>query len=121
MSKFDELCLAFKEGRDAAIKDRDAAWDFQARFVNGFKRYLDYSDPFTFQPVISQPKPNSQYSPPGTLEIGEDGFWHFGFVITVYAAKNEFPQFRGLIHLSFRCSADSVVVRPSPNADPITV
>jgi hypothetical protein len=119
VNKFDELCAAFAEGRTNAIAERNSAWNFANKVVAGFKNYLEYPDQLEFVPVVSQPKPGMMYSLPSALEIGKDSFWHIGVIIIIYAAKNQFPQFRGLIDRSFKKSGEVFIVKPAPTASEV--
>lgn len=122
MSKFDDLCAAFAKARRDGIAEQEACWNLAAGLAVSLKNYLEYPGEVLFQPVISKATPESHYFLPGAMEFStEDGAFHVGFVLTVYEAPNQFPQFRGLLHIIIKKSGDSFTIRPAPGAPEILV
>ncbi|MEG5965752.1 MULTISPECIES: hypothetical protein [Enterobacter cloacae complex] len=110
MSKFDELCAAYKNFRSEYSSVREDAISFSGWLVAQYLSYLgiDHSSPaFRLIPLVGEEKVNSTYSPFGATHLGDDGYWCMGIRLTIYEQKNMHPQLPLQIGIKFLRNIDS--------------
>lgn len=115
MTKFEELCAAFKSSRDEYIAYRDACWDFAAHFLNGLISYLDLPGQTVSFIPLNDRDPTKNYTLPGAMQLDDDTFWHLGFGMTIYEAPGVFPQKIMMIPIRFKILGDNVTMILSDN------
>lgn len=108
MSRFKDLCSAYTEFRHNLSETRFNAYNFSAHVVRNYLDYLgvDSDDTYKLIPLDSHVKPDSVYTPAGATHLGDDGFWHLGFILTVYMEPNTHPQIPFKINFKFRKNGD---------------
>jgi hypothetical protein len=108
MSKFKDLCVAYTGFRNHISDARLNAFNFAGHVVQYYLDYLgiDNENAYKLIPIDEDVKPNSKYTPAGATHLGEDGFWHLGFTLTVYQESNVYPQAPFQINFKFRRNED---------------
>lgn len=104
MSKFDELCNAYRDLRSEYSAVRSDAIDFSSLLVVEYLRYLNLdssSTTYKLYPLEGEIKANSTYTPFGATHLGNDGYWHLGFALTVYTEPNTYPKQPFTIHFRY--------------------
>ncbi|HBQ7163924.1 MULTISPECIES: hypothetical protein [Klebsiella] len=108
MSKFTELCSAYTEFRNKLSDTRFSAYNFSCHVIKNYLDYLgiDNEDAYKIIPLDKDEKPNTKYTPAGATHLGDDGFWHLGFILTIYKDPNTYPQSPFQIDFKFRKNDD---------------
>ncbi|MCK7442528.1 hypothetical protein [Enterobacter roggenkampii] len=108
MSKFTELCSAYTDFRNNLSDTRFAAYNFSGLVIKNYLDYLgiDNEEAYKIIPLDKDEKPNSKYTPAGATHLGEDGFWHLGFILNVYKDSRTHPQSPFKIDFKFRKNDD---------------
>ena len=108
MSKFTELCSAYTEFQNKLSDTRLAAFNFSSLVIKNYLDYLGIDNVETYKliPLDKDEKLNTKYTPAGATHLGGDGFWHLGFVLTVYKDSNTYPQSPFQIDFKFRKNDD---------------
>ncbi|MBQ4781286.1 hypothetical protein HER17_05280 [Pectobacterium carotovorum] len=102
MSKFKELCNSFTSFRAVYSQSRDNSICFSKKLVLNYKEYLEISEKdYKLIPLEDEVKQNAEYTPFGASHLGDDGYWHMGFALTVYKDINLYPKQEFLIHFKF--------------------
>ena len=121
MSKFEQLCNAYKSRRDEFFQLRNEAIDFASSIYIGFQEYLDVPDGYAKPVPLNNYRPDTQYNIPGSISLEEDGHWHFGMIITFYMAENIFPQQSVFIDVKFKIIDNGYVVSLGPLPKKFTI
>lgn len=112
MSKFDELCGAYKTAQDNYSNYHTACVKFYGTLVSEFVKYLDCPrEQVTFLPLDKEPDPGSTYSIPGAMHLDDDTYWHLGFRLTLYISPNTFPHQPILLRLLAKKVDDHFLVK----------
>jgi len=106
MSKFEELCSAYKQAVDAWWAYRDEALQFAQMLITRYLTYLEIPlCDWRFVPVEQDPESTRTYNCLEAMHLSPDMLWHLGLQIAVYGAPNEYPRQRLTMHLLFRKAA----------------
>ncbi|MGG7036973.1 MAG: hypothetical protein ACI7YS_17525 [Flavobacterium sp.] len=95
MSKFEQLCSAYKKAQTEFKEFRDNSRDFA---VNLWDRMIQYFEIPPSQLSLYKVNEDDEYetvAPPmfNALTLRSDAYWQVGFGITLFETdKNEFPQ-----------------------------
>lgn len=109
MSKFDELCGAYKTSREKYFAYRDESYSFAQALVGGYINYLEVpKEQFKFIPLDKDPEKNTTYTLLGAIHLADDAHWHLGFQIILYSEPNAQPQQPVLIKFMFKKVGDRV-------------
>ncbi|HBU6186673.1 hypothetical protein ACHHZ2_17480 [Citrobacter freundii complex sp. 2024EL-00237] len=94
MSKFEELCSAYKNFRDQLSDTRHNAYSMAHRIAYNYRKYLELDNDAVLKliPLDRPVQSGTMYTPAGATHLGEDGFWHLGVELTVYMGANIHPQ-----------------------------
>jgi len=119
MSKFGELCHAYKVSRDKYFSYRDESFEFARELIGLYTEYLAIpKEQFKFIPLDEEPTPNSTYSLFGAIHLNEDTYWHLGLQITIYTSPNIFPHQPIMIRFMFKKSQDNKYFVKISDSDP---
>ena len=86
-SRYQDLCKAFGEARASFAAYRSECFFFAATFARGFTEYAGWPrENAGFEPVAgAEPAPTQRIE--DAMHLDADGFWHFGFRLTLDEAK----------------------------------
>ncbi|MCI4032743.1 hypothetical protein MRP04_19950 [Dickeya dianthicola] len=105
MSKFTELCKGYEDFRNEFGKVRVDMYGFSSKLVGHYLNYLGISfesnAEYRLIPLEGVVKEDTNYAPAGATHLGDDGYWHLGFLLTIYISKNTYPQQKIKIHFKF--------------------
>ena len=119
MSRFEELCAAYKTAVDACWASRDEGLQFAQMLIPRYLTYLEIPPrDWRFVPVEKAPEPTRTYNCLEAMHLHQDMFWHLGLQIPVYGAPNEYPRQRLAIHLMFRKAAQQTFLVKIAENDP---
>lgn len=103
MTKFDELCSAYKKSRENYFSFRDDGFEFARELMSRYKAFLGVpSDYFHFLPTDQPVKPGTTYSIFGAIHLNDDTYWRLGLRLTLFSAPNEYPQQPVLVIFRFK-------------------
>lgn len=103
MTKFDELCAAYKTSRETYFAYRNDGFKFAMELMSRYKEFLGVqSEYFRFVPADETPKPDTTYTIPGAIHLNDDTYWHLGLLLTLFTAPSEYPQQPVLIVFRFK-------------------
>lgn len=96
-SRYQDLCKAFAEARASFAAYRSECFFFAATFARGFTEYAGWPrENAGYEPVAgSEPPPTQRIE--DAMHLDADGFWHFGFRLTL-----DEPKGRGSILVRIR-------------------
>lgn len=103
MSQFTDLCQAYTKFREVFADTRTDAYEFSRNIAFSYLGYLgiDSDSAYRLVPLNEPEKEGVKYSPAGATHLGEDGFWHLGFILNIYKAPNVYPQQGFVIDFKF--------------------
>lgn len=109
MSKFQEICAAYKISRDNYHAYRDRSMDFAVRLGQGYIRYLGISsENYKWVPATDTSTEKEGFTIPGSMHLNDDTYWHLGLKIKIFTAPNVFPQQELLIIFKFKEKKEKV-------------
>ncbi len=113
MTKFEEMCAAYTESRNAWMDYRNRSMQNLASLAQGFIQYCAIpSDNVAYRPPSKMNDPGtSQYSAMGAVEFSQDRYWEIGISTTLYESKDKFPEQPILIVLGLKEEGGQVIVR----------
>jgi hypothetical protein len=88
-SRYQDLCKAFAEARASFAAYRSECFFFAATFARGFSEYTGWpKDAAGYEPVAGvDPEPTQKIE--DAMHLDGDGFWHFGFRLTLDEPKGK--------------------------------
>lgn len=111
MSKYEELCNAYKKYDDDRIVYRDRSRMFITKLVDGFILFLDApKDRIRFFPPEGD-KDDQLLNPIGAATLGEDGWWSIFVQVTLSRGQGIFPELRARMLFKVRTEPDKFVVQ----------
>lgn len=109
MSKFQEICAAYKLSRDNFHEYRNRSMDFAVKLGNEYIRYLGIaSENYKWVPATDTSTEKEGFTIAGSMHLDDDTYWHLGLKIKVFTAPDVFPQQELLIIFKFKEKEDSV-------------
>ena len=109
MSKFEELCSAYKEYREGLSDVRMASFQFGTKLAYGYIEYLGASDEdFRLEPLNKVADKNFTYTVPGAMHLDDDAYWHLGFSLTLHISRNTYPKQNLIIDFMFKPISENV-------------
>ncbi len=109
MSKFEEICAAYKVSRDNFHDYRNRSMDFALGLGNKYIQYLGIaSENFRWVPPSEPSTEESGFTIPGAMVLDDDTYWHMGLKIKIFTAPNVFPQQELLIVFKFKEKEEKV-------------
>ncbi|MCZ3467590.1 hypothetical protein LRS20_01550 [Klebsiella pneumoniae] len=109
MSKFEEICAAYKVSRDNFHAYRNRSMDFALGLGNKYIQYLGIaSENFRWVPPSEPSTEKSGFTIPGAMVLDDDTYWHMGLKIKIFTAPNVFPQQELLIVFKFKEKEEKV-------------
>lgn len=93
MTKFEEMCKAFSDGRNSWIKHRDRCIGHLGQLIKGFAAYCDLPQGnLGLLPQGSKKLEDRTYALPAAMYFDSDGYWRVDVCLTIFEAPNVFPQ-----------------------------
>ncbi|HBM3089213.1 hypothetical protein PTQ46_14475 [Klebsiella michiganensis] len=103
MSKFEEICAAYKVSRDNFHDYRNRSMDFALSLGHKYIQYLGIaSENYRWVPPSESSTEKAGVTIPGAMELDDDTYWHMGLKIKIFSAPNVFPQQELLIVFKFK-------------------
>ncbi|EPA9110275.1 hypothetical protein ACQ711_001140 [Serratia liquefaciens] len=103
MSKFEEICAAYKVSKDKYNTYRTESMDFAVSFGRKYIQYLGLEKQyFRWVPEDDQNTASTGITIPGAMHLDDDSYWHLGLKIRVFSAPNVMPQQDLLIIFMFK-------------------
>ncbi len=104
MTKFEELCAAFKDAQSGFEKYRDDCHEFAVELWNRMIEYFQIPPSQLSLYRVNEQEEFEATSPPmfNALTLREDAYWQVGFGITLYEAQNTYPQETVIVGLLIR-------------------
>nr|DAI75498.1 MAG TPA: hypothetical protein [Caudoviricetes sp.] len=103
MSKFEEICAAYKVSQDKFHDYRNRSMDFALSLGHKYIQYLGITrENFRWVPVQDNSTEEEGFTIQGAMHLDDDTYWHLGLKINVFTAPNAFPQQRLLIIFKFK-------------------
>jgi len=98
-SRYQDLCKAFAAARANFAAYRSECFFFAATFARGFTEYSGWPrENAGYEPVDGvDPSPTQKIEE--AMHLDDDGFWHFGFRLTLDDAKGKGSQ---LVRIRFK-------------------
>lgn len=81
MSKFEEVCRAYKKSRHRFLEYEIECRDFARSLVDGIIDYFEWphDQEITYIPLGEEINPNDRfYALAGAMRMDDESFWHFG-------------------------------------------
>jgi hypothetical protein len=111
MSRYEELCNAYKKYDDDRIAYLDRSRMFITNLVNGFVRFLDAPENrIRFVPPEGD-EGDKRYSPMGAATPGEDGWWSIFVQVTLSRGQGIFPELHARMLFKVRTEPDKFLVQ----------
>jgi hypothetical protein len=111
MTRFEELCEAFRQYRADGVAYRDRSLSFITQLLTGFERYLGAPPGrVRFLPPES-PESNATYNPAGAAKLGEDGRWVVNVRLTLTEGNGVYPELPLLFRFRVLVELDKFTVR----------
>jgi hypothetical protein len=112
MTKFEEMCKAFSDNRNAWIQYRDRCVGYIAALIKGFAVYCDLPQGnLVFLPQGAKGLDDKTYALPSAMYFDSDGYWRADVCITVFEAANVFPHHPVRFGLSLREADGKILVK----------
>lgn len=106
MTKFEELCQLAADATRRSQAYRIQSIQVLVAVRNTLVNYLGCKEESVmFYPGLSEPEGQKLYGPAGALEIADDGWWHFGLVVSIGLE-------RLLMRFAMKQKDDRYVLRP---------
>lgn len=103
MSKFKEICTAYKVSQDNFNAYRNRSMDFALSLGHKYIKYLGITkENFRWVPVQDTSTEDEGFTIQGAMHLDDDTYWHLGLKIKVFTAPNALPQQRLLIIFKFK-------------------
>lgn len=103
MTRFDELCFAYRTSREKFFSYREDGFMFAGDLVSRYQKFLGVTnDCFVFVPTDKPAKPETTYTLFGAIHLNDDTYWHLGLQFTLFTAPNAYPQQPVLIVFRFK-------------------
>ncbi|HIE4801236.1 TPA: hypothetical protein ACXNDR_003952 [Serratia marcescens] len=107
MSKFEEICSAYKVSKENFNSYRRESMSFAVSLGQKYVQYLGVdADHFWWVPEAEQDKANTNFTIPGAMHLDDDTYWHLGLKLRIYSARNVMPQQDVFIVFMFKKVAD---------------
>ncbi|OJT38445.1 hypothetical protein [Serratia plymuthica] len=107
MSKFEEICAAYKDSKENFNSYRKESMDFAISLGGKYIQYLGVGkEHFRWVPEAEQDTKSTGFTIPGAMHLDEDTYWHLGLKIRVFSAPNIMPQQDVFIVFMFKKVAD---------------
>lgn len=107
MSKFEEICAAYKVSKENFNSYRKESMDFAGILGRKYIQYLGVdADHFRWVPEAKQDSTGNNFTIPGAMHLDDDTYWHLGLKLRVYSARNVMPQQDVFIVFMFKKVAD---------------
>jgi hypothetical protein len=93
-SKFDEICLTYRQSRRGLLEYQDVCQGFAKDLVYGMIDYFDWphNQEITYIPLGEDVDPNNRfYAISAAMQMDDDSFWHFGLELTVQEPGGSYP------------------------------
>jgi hypothetical protein len=123
-SRYQDLCRAFADARASFAAYRSECFFFAATFARGFCEYAGWPrEGAGFEPVAGiDPSPTQRIEE--AMHLDADGFWHFGFRLTLDEPKGKgsilvrirFKKLEARYVVSLYGSEEFEVAAPTPEA-----
>jgi hypothetical protein len=111
MSRYDELCNAYKKYSDDRLAYADRSRDFITKLVDEFSSFLDAPiNRVRFFPPEGDTG-DHLYSPYGAATPGEDGWWRIIVQVTLLQGPNIFPELNARMLFKVRTELDKFLVQ----------
>ncbi|EOW2276201.1 MULTISPECIES: hypothetical protein [Klebsiella pneumoniae complex] len=109
MSKFEEICAAYKISQDNFNAYRSRSMDFALSLGHKYIQYLGVTKGnFWWVPEHDSSTEKEGYTIPGAMHLDDDTYWHLGLKIKIFMAPNAFPQQELLIIFKFKEKEEKV-------------
>jgi hypothetical protein len=107
MSKFEEICAAYKDSKENFNSYRKESMGFAISLGRKYLQYLGVeTNHFRWVPESKQDDKSTNFTIPGAMHLDDDTYWHLGLKLRVYSAKNVMPQQDVFIVFMFKKIAD---------------
>ena len=111
MSRYEELCNAYKKYSDDRIAFVERSKNFITKLVNEFLSFLDAPEnQVRFFPPEADTD-DQVYSPDGAATLGEDGWWRIIVQVTLTQGPNVFHKLNARMLFKVRTEPDKFVVQ----------
>ncbi|MBE0328507.1 hypothetical protein [Klebsiella pneumoniae] len=118
MSKFEEICGAYKVSRDNYHDYRNRSMDFALSLGHKYIQYLGITkENFRWVPEQDSSTEKDGFTIPGAMHLDDDTYWHLGLKIKIFTAPNVFPQQELLIIFKFKEKEEKVFEVMIDNVD----
>lgn len=94
MSKFEEICEAYRKSRRAFLDYETECQDFARDLVFGMIEYFEWprDQEINYIPLGEDLDPNNKfYALAGAMRLNEEEFWYFGIELTAYEPGGSYP------------------------------
>ncbi|HBX8459029.1 TPA: hypothetical protein MII19_16045 [Klebsiella pneumoniae] len=103
MSKFEEICAAYKVSQDNYSTYRELSAAFAIGLGRRYIQYLGLTKAnFKWVPENDTSTEKEGITIPGAMHLDDDTYWHMGLKIKIFSAPNVYPQQRLLIIFKFK-------------------
>ena len=128
MSRFEELCAAFKASQDEFSDYQRRSLDFAEKLFTGLWEYLQIpSKNYHYFSLGEEREPGAYFSLAGVVKLGNDGYWNLGFDVTVHEGETlssltmifevRFKQEDGKFHLRIGSEDSGRKIDPHSDSD----
>ena len=94
MSKFEEICTAYREARHQFRSYEEMCRNFARDLIYGMIDYFEWpqSQEITYIPLGEELNPNNRfYALSGAMRMDDESFWHFGVELTAHEPGGSNP------------------------------
>lgn len=103
MTKFEEICAAYKVSQDNFHDYRTRSMNFALSLGHKYIQYLGIAKQnFRWVPEQDSSTEKEGFTIPGAMHLDDDTHWHLGLKIKIFTAPNVFPQQELLIVFKFK-------------------
>ena len=111
MSRYEELCNAYKKYGDDRFAYVDRSRNFITKLVNEFTTFLDAPETrVRFFPPEADTD-DQVYTPYGAATPGEDGWWGIIVQVTLTRGPNIFPELNARMLFKVRTEPDKFLIQ----------
>ncbi len=123
MSKFEDVCRAYKETRQKFLDYEGECRDFARSLVDGIITYFEWphTQEITYIPLGEEINPNNRfYALAGAMRMDDESFWHFGVELTAEEPGGSHPQ-PFLMSFFIKKSGPHFIVKLGPTGKAIRI
>ncbi len=123
MSKYEEICQAYRKSRREFLKYEETCRVFASELIEGIIDYFEWprDQEITFIQLGEEMNPTDRfYALAGAMQMDDESFWHFGVELTVHEPAGIYPQ-PFLLSFYIKKTGPIFIVKLGPKGEEIKI